>query len=185
MTDTLILNADGQPMGLLPISTRTWQKAIPEMWSGAANVLHSYEDWEVHSPSISLLVPAVMVLSKFKTARRMVRFNRRNIYIRDGYKCQYCQEVFPYGALTFDHVVPQAHGGKTTWENIATACGPCNSRRGCDTRIKPKRMPYRPVYWEMVEKSKNYAIVVPHESWLFYLDWDPNLVTVKTRNKSK
>lgn len=183
-SDTLILNADGQPMGLLPISTLPWKKGISEMWSGNASVLHVYDDWEVRSPSISLKVPAVMVMKEFANPKRLVRFNRRNIYIRDGYKCQYCMEVFSYGNLTFDHVVPQAHKGKTTWTNISTACGPCNSRRGCNTKLQPHRMPYRPSYWEMAEKAKQYPLIVPHDSWLYYLDWNPDLITVKNKSRN-
>lgn len=182
-SDTLILNSDGSPLSLLPISTLSWKKAIPEMWSGNASVLHVYEDWEVRSPSLVMNVPSVMVMRTFRAPKRMVRFNRRNIYIRDGYRCQYCSEVFSYGLLTFDHVIPQSHGGKTTWENIATACGPCNSRRGCNGKIKPKKMPYRPTYWEMAEKAKQYPIIIPHESWLYYLDWSPELITVKDKKK--
>ena len=180
-SDTLILNSNGQPMGMLPISTLSWKKAIPEMYSGNASVLHVYDNWVVRSPSISLKVPAVMVMTKFRNAKRLVRFNRRNIYIRDAYRCQYCSEKFTYGELTFDHVIPQAHGGKTNWTNIATACGPCNSRRGCNTRLQPKKTPYRPTYWEMAEKAKLYPITIPHESWLYYLDWDQALVTIKER----
>lgn len=180
--DTLILNADGQPMSLLPLSGRPWQKAIPEMWMGNATVLHSYEDWEVRSPSISLMVPAVLVMNKFKNAKRLVRFNRRNVFVRDGYTCQYCLQQFAHGELTYDHVQPQTYGGKTTWTNISTACRRCNGARGCNEKIKPKKMPYKPSYWEMIDKIKRHPIVIPHESWTYYLDWDPDLVRVKGRN---
>ena len=54
--------------------------------------------------------------------------------------------------ITYDHVVPRALGGKTTWENIVTACIDCNQRKGGRTPeqagmklrsspVKPKRLP--------------------------------------------
>ena len=52
--------------------------------------------------------------------------HRRNIFIRDGFQCQYC------GAkdnLTVDHVVPASKGGPWTWENLTTACAKCNNKK--------------------------------------------------------
>ena len=67
--------------------------------------------------------------------RRGIRFSRANVYQRDGYRCQYCRQKFSARELSYDHVVPRAAGGRTCWENIVTACRPCNTRkgsRGCD-----------------------------------------------------
>ena len=49
-------------------------------------------------------------------------FTRFNLFLRDGFSCQYC------GApddLTFDHVIPRSRGGRTTWMNVVTACSDC------------------------------------------------------------
>ena len=50
------------------------------------------------------------------TARRPA-FTRFNVFLRDRFACQYCDEPFPAQDLTFDHVVPRSRGGRTTWEN--------------------------------------------------------------------
>ena len=34
------------------------------------------------------------------------------------------------GRLTLDHVVPRCRGGESVWENVVTACAPCNLRKG-------------------------------------------------------
>ena len=50
--------------------------------------------------------------------------------------------------LTADHLIPRANGGKTCFENVVAACGPCNSKKGCMTTDEagmfPRRMPARP-----------------------------------------
>lgn len=53
------------------------------------------------------------------------------LFRRDGYMCLYCGDSLPASLLTRDHIIPQAAGGADTWENVATACRPCNHRKGC------------------------------------------------------
>ena len=59
-----------------------------------------------------------------------VTYTRKNIHIRDNYTCQYCGST---SSLTLDHVMPVSRGGKSSWENVVTACYPCNSRKGSRT----------------------------------------------------
>lgn len=59
-----------------------------------------------------------------------VKLNRRNLFTRDGYRCQYCGKRFAASELSIDHVVPQSRGGVNTWENLVCACVACNSRKG-------------------------------------------------------
>jgi 5-methylcytosine-specific restriction endonuclease McrA len=39
----------------------------------------------------------------------------------------------PTTELTFDHVVPAAHGGRKAWENIVTCCVSCNRRKAAES----------------------------------------------------
>ena len=57
--------------------------------------------------------PAVCKASEFPA------FTRFNLFLRDRFTCQYCGSQ---QHLTFDHVIPRRLGGRTTWENITTAC---------------------------------------------------------------
>jgi 5-methylcytosine-specific restriction endonuclease McrA len=178
---TLVLNADCQPAGLVPLRTVDWQVAIKNIFEGKATVVEEYDDWIVRSPSMQMNVPSVIINREYIKPRYSITFTRENLFVRDDYTCQYCHGVFEYENLTFDHVVPHSMGGPQVWTNIVAACYPCNGRKGNNAKIIPKRMPYRPSYWEMAEKVKNYPVWVRDESWNNYIGWDPDLVEVLPR----
>ncbi len=70
------------------------------------------------------------------------------LFRRDGYMCLYCGTVLPARLLTRDHIVPVSAGGTDTWENVASACRPCNHRKDnasleeCGMRLMA--VPYAP-----------------------------------------
>jgi 5-methylcytosine-specific restriction endonuclease McrA len=181
MTDTLILNADGLPLSVVPLSTLAWQESIKLMFMERVDVMAYYDDWEVHSPSHTMRVPSVLMLHDYVNVNRNIKFSRANVLIRDDFTCQYCQVNFEdqQGVLTLDHVNPRFNGGKTNWENIVAACSPCNLRKAHFTTMKPTRMPQRPTYHQLMGKKMQNPIVVPHQSWADYLTWAPELITVK------
>lgn len=182
MTHTLLLNADGRPKCLLPLSALCWQEAIKAIWTDVATVLHAYDDWVVRSPSVAFPVPAVLLLRR--SIRRhgwRVRFSSRLVYLRDAYVCQYCGVSFPENELTLDHVLPRKFGGATRWDNCVAACAPCNGRRGHDVSVRPIRAPFRPTYNDLVRERRKFPIAVSHPSWTYYLDWPVEAVTVETR----
>ena len=188
MSDTLILNADGLPLSVVPLSTLNWQAAIKLQFLENAQVLAHYEDWDVHSPSLTLQVPAVLLLRDYKQVARGVKFSRANVLLRDDYKCQYCNLDCreDKSLLTLDHVVPRFHGGKTRWENVVAACSECNLEKAHFMTMKPKcGTPKRPDYYQLVNKAQQQPIEVPHESWAEFTGWDPSLVTVKPRKRRK
>lgn len=51
---------------------------------------------------------------------------RRAVFTRDGGKCVECGSTFD---LQYDHVLPVAHGGATTVENLQILCSDCNRRK--------------------------------------------------------
>ena len=125
MSDTLLLNADGAPLSITPLSTLTWQESIKLIWLDKINVLEWHEDWQVHSPNHTLTVPSVIAIREYvPQANGGINFTRSNVFIRDKYTCQYCLDVFSPKELTLDHVVPKSKGGKTNWEN-KTLIGMC------------------------------------------------------------
>ena len=169
MADVLVLNADAQPVSYLPLSAVQWKEAITYMWLEKCDVLEWYDDWVVRSSTWETRVPAVIMLKEFQRRRRMPRFSKTNLYLRDLYTCQYCNNSFSRNSLTLDHVRPISLGGKTNWENIVAACGPCNTAKGNKMRMKPIKQPYRPDYWELVNKRKQLEIDVRHPSWKSYI----------------
>lgn len=180
--DTLVLNRDMRPVKMLPVSTLSWQNAIKAIYGEAAQVVHEYEEWEVHSPSVTMKVPSVIMVRDYVHFTRQIPWNPDYLLLRDRFTCQYCHRQFPAQKLTQDHVIPRMLGGKTSWDNIVSACGPCNHSRGHNTKIQPRIKPYKPSYWELVEKAKDLLpLVVPDESWTHYLDWPEENLVVKNK----
>ncbi len=75
-------------------------------------------------------LPSVIALKDYIPSARRPAFTRFNVFLRDAFHCQYCGDRYPTPDLTFDHVIPRCRGGRTTWENVVTACGGCNLRKG-------------------------------------------------------
>ena len=144
-----------------------------------ADVLEYYSDWHVHSPSVTLQVPSVLVSRTYVKTSRSVKFNKTNLCIRDDYTCQYCHKVFDHKQLTMEHVLPRCRGGKTTWGNIVCACVSCNTAKGSRTDWKPAKTPCKPTYGEILVKAKNSPVYIPDEKWATYLGWPPHLVHVR------
>ncbi len=72
-------------------------------------------------------LPSVIRLRTYKHIPiRMQLVTRKNIYVRDGYRCNYCGHKFRGDQLTLDHITPKAQGGRSTWDNLTAACAPCN-----------------------------------------------------------
>ena len=165
---TLLLTAGYEPLRVLP-----WQRAITLLTLGKVEVLEEY-DQEVRSTSIVVKLPAVVrLLRYFRRPKQGVRFSRINIYARDRWRCQYCGDELPASKLTFDHVVPRAQGGRTVWENIVSACTPCNTRKGNRTPkqagLTLARTPVRPT-WVPVTTFRFNQQSLP-AAWRDYLYW--------------
>lgn len=169
MSSTLILNADGNPLSMIPLSTITWKEAIIDLIQEKSAVLEWYDDWIVRSPSWETRVPAVMILKNYEKKKLRVRFSSKNVFIRDGYECQYCGVNTRNNKPTIDHILPISLGGKTTFENVVCACGPCNSRKGNNKSIRPLKMPIKPTYYQLIEQQKKMPIEIKHPSWVEYL----------------
>ena len=168
MRDTLLLNADGNPLSVAPLSTLTWQESIKLVWLDRINVLEWHEDWQVHSPNITMTVPSVIMTIEFVKQRVNTSFNRSNVYLRDNYICQYCKQMFSYKDLTLDHVIPKSKGGKTEWSNIVSACRKCNNDKASHTHIKPYKQPRKPDFLQLVNGVN--TVHIDHEIWLKYIN---------------
>jgi 5-methylcytosine-specific restriction endonuclease McrA len=169
MSDTLLLNASGEPVSFLPLSTITWQDAIKYLVLDKAQVLAWHDDWIVHSATWETAVPSVLILKEYMKPKTSIRFSKSNVFLRDSFKCAYCEVSLEKKHCTLDHVLPTSHGGKTTFENCVTACGPCNASKGNNKKIKPKFKPHKPDFYELVNKRKKLPFQVRHEEWMEYL----------------
>ena len=171
MSDTLLLNQNYEPISVLPLSVINWQHAIKLMYLGRVHVLETYPSWIVHSEKLALNVPSVCVTRDYFHHKQAVKFSRYNLYLRDLFKCQYCDDVFDYEDLTIDHVKPRSLGGKTVWENCVTSCKTCNHAKGSHLLL-PKVKPYKPDYYSLVGQWKKMPFTVKQDSWNQYLGLD-------------
>lgn len=182
MPNTLILNSDGLPLSLLPISSLDWREAIKLIFLERVSVIHHYDDWFIHSPSTKIQVPSVLMTTEYVKISKTVRFSRYNLFLRDNFQCQYCGIDCSHDIdlLTLDHVIPKSHGGKTTWINSVAACEACNTRKSNSREMKPKTIARKPNYYELVEKRKRFKLNIPHKDWAHYLGWpEENLIISK------
>lgn len=164
-----MLNADGAPVSWLPLSIIPWEEAIKYMVLEKATVLDVYEDWIVHSENWETKVPAVMILQGYEKRKTTIRYSKYNVFLRDGYVCQYCSDDVNKKTATLDHVLPISHGGKTTFENTVCACTTCNASKGNNKKIVPNHKPTKPTYYQLVDKRKKMHWDIQHPSWANYL----------------
>jgi len=171
----LVLNADYRPLSYYPLSLWPWQDVIKAVFLDRVDVVSTY-DQVVHSPSFEMKLPSVIALKSYVTQDRPPAFTRFNLFLRDAFTCQYC---WAGEDLTFDHVIPRSRGGRTTWENIVTACARCNLTKGGRTpreaNMQPRHAPQRPSAYELQEHGRRFPPNHLHQSWLDYLYWDIEL----------
>lgn len=144
MSDTLVLNASFEPMGLV-----TWQRAMTLFCEGKVEIVSEYEDRQVRSVTLTFKMPSVVRFLKWvRNRKKAIKFSRENIYIRDGGKCQYCLKAVSRSDYTYDHILPRRLGGQTTWTNVCVACVSCNQKKGGRTpeqaKMPIKAMPVKP-----------------------------------------
>jgi len=133
------------------LNTVSWRRAITLVMTGKTEVI-KYADRVVKLANGKFLqVPVLIKLLKvIRTIyRNRVPFSKRNVMVRDNYKCCYCG---CNNELTIDHVIPSSRGGKTEFENCITCCMTCNSKKGdrtpTEARMYLQKRPYAPTISE-------------------------------------
>ena len=171
----LVLNADFRPLSYYPLSLWSWQDAIKAVFLDRVNIVSEYDKC-VRSPSFEMRLPSVVSLKTYVQPSRHPAFTRFNVFLRDRFSCQYCGSR---DELTFDHVIPRAKGGMTTWENVVAACSPCNLRKGdrlpADVKMFPAHEPFQPSVNDLHQNGRLFPPNYLHDSWLDYLYWDSPL----------
>ncbi len=171
----LVLNADYRPLSYFPLSLWSWQDALKSVFLERVDIVSEY-DRVVHSPSFEMRLPSVISLKRYIQQDKRPAFTRFNLFLRDGFSCQYCGSL---DDLTFDHVLPRRLGGQTSWENITTACAPCNMKKGGrltrEAHMFPEVKPYIPTMQLLNEKGRGFPPNYLHESWRDFLYWDAEL----------
>jgi 5-methylcytosine-specific restriction endonuclease McrA len=173
MERVLLLNNTFEPIKILD-----WKKAVSLLTLGKVEVVEEY-DREIRTVSFSIKLPSIVRLLKFVRIKKKkeVYFSRQNIFTRDNFSCQYCGSKLKQQELTFDHVIPRFMGGQTNWENIVTACVPCNRKKAGRTPsqacMRLLRVPQKPK-WSPVIRITFHFKNTP-ESWRDYFYWNTQL----------
>lgn len=74
-------------------------------------------------------------LKRVRAARKISPRTRKEVFLRDGYRCCHCgigptdrRNVF----LEVDHIIPVARGGTASLDNLQTLCSDCNAGKADD-----------------------------------------------------
>jgi len=137
----LVLNQNYEPLNVC----RT-RRALLLVYQGKAEMLENGYGF-AHSVAAMIPLPSVIRLNNMiKRPRPQVKLTRMEIFQRDNHTCQYCGKQ--HKTLTLDHVIPRRQGGPHTWENLVSACIPCNHHKAGRTPeqagMKLLRKPVRP-----------------------------------------
>jgi 5-methylcytosine-specific restriction endonuclease McrA len=175
---TLVLNADMQPLSWGPLSVWTWQEGLVAVLQERVTPIINYEE-QVHSCRQSFPIPSVVALKRFHKRRR-VAFTRYNVFLRDRFRCQYCGEALPVKELTFDHIVPRSRGGITSWTNVVTCCQRDNLFKGSrslkESGLRLRCYPVEPTPHQLDEAARRQvASENLHRTWLDFLYWGASL----------
>lgn len=178
----LVLNADYRPLSYFPLSLWAWQDAVKAVFLNRVFIVSQY-DHIIRSPSSEFKLPSVIALKKYISLDRRPAFTRFNVFLRDSFCCQYCNNRFDVENLTFDHVVPRSRGGCTAWNNVVTACNICNLKKGdslpSECSMSPRNVPIHPSTGQLQTLGRLFPPQYLHESWRDYLYWDTELDSEK------
>jgi len=146
MQRTIVLNGD-----YTFINTISWKKAVTLVIKEKVEVLKYADKVIFCADGSSIKLPLVMRLVKIVRMiyRNHIPYSKRNVMVRDGYKCVYCGTN---EQLTIDHVIPLSKGGKTSFDNCVAACIKCNCTKNNKTPTEAKmflkKQPYTPTISE-------------------------------------
>ena len=160
MERVLVLNSDYTPVNVTNIS-----RALKLIVKEKAEIIK--EGTKIfRSEKITFKAPTIIrLLTYVKIKLFKVVLTKRNIVIRDGFKCVYCRDT---DYLTLDHVIPKSRGGRNDWYNLVTCCDTCNKKKGNRTPDEVGmtliHKPFKPNYYTFLRSylEKNLSEWQPY-----------------------
>jgi len=169
----LALNASFEPLTILPV-----ERALRLVIDRKAEVLEADDARIFRSARSEIAAPLVIRLKRFIHVPRRFRRQVTNTFLfaRDGYRCQYCGRhraaLRGREFLTRDHVMPMSRGGENAWDNVVTACSPCNNRKAShlpeECGMHLMKQPHEPNYVELVWAVRRVTDVQAKYIAMFY-----------------
>lgn len=147
------------------------ERAFVISYKGNAEIIQNHPvSFKLVNPELDILKPSVIrVYDYINMPFQKVSLTRENIFRRDNHKCVYCGKDGTKKDLTLDHVIPQSKGGPNTWDNLVTACQPCNGEKAdltLEEYGKEIPSPKRPHHL-MLMKNLDYIPVEWNKYFLF------------------
>lgn len=131
-----------------------------------------------------LYVPPILAVNTGEATEKILEFEDYTIhdeliFKRDNMTCGYCgcdvkllrldkltkseRNKLRSVAATKDHIQPQSRDGKDTWENLVTACAPCNNAKADMTPEEAgmplKVRPFKPNRHEYLALTNKHMLV--------------------------
>ena len=159
----LVLNQNYEPLNV----SRA-RRAVVLLLRGKAEALENGAG-VIHTANYAIPIPSVIRLVYLvKRPRPEKKLTRYEVFQRDKYICQYCGRQTR--ELTLDHVIPRHKGGRHIWENVVSACIPCNNRKaGHYPEEAGMRLIRRPFAPHVEGYYIPYQYVLRHSEWLQFL----------------
>lgn len=126
------------------VSTTTVGRALVLIKDGHADVV-KWSEKVVRTAKDVLRIPLIIRIFRYVRAfGRALKFDRRFVWERDNYICQYCGvKIKTKAELSTDHIHPESKGGKAVYENMVTACKACNSKKDNKTCAEAHMFPMK------------------------------------------
>jgi 5-methylcytosine-specific restriction endonuclease McrA len=126
MRHSLLLDKNYVALSIVP-----WKRAVKLIVTGKAEAVTENNSSKVPYASGLFTIPPVLrllVTVPWKAHINRLRFGRKNMLIRDKYRCQYCGSKVGKDA-SIDHIIPKSRGGRTDYFNCVTSCYKCNNAK--------------------------------------------------------
>lgn len=103
---------------------------VPTKWEDWVKLPVREGDLSIGTAKGRIRVPTVVVLANYaQVPMRAPKLCARNIWHRDGGRCQYTGRKLSPGEGNLDHVLPRSRGGGSTWNNLVLACREVNRKK--------------------------------------------------------
>lgn len=105
--------------------------------------IYTWKDWiklpcdgdGISTTRGNIRIPSVILLTAYgKIPNSTPRLTKKNLFIRDGYICQYTGQKVSTRDADIDHVIPTSRKGKNSWDNMVVCSKKVN-------RMKADRTP--------------------------------------------
>lgn len=171
----LLLNADWKPLRFIDEEETIYLLYLKKAEMVVVNMETGEQSaWpEGHGLVDGSFFPAgatVRLFEHIKKNWKPPRFQKRVLFARDDWTCQYCGILVTPTTATVEHIVPTAQGGLTSWTNCTTSCSHCNHKKGNRTPdqagMKLRSMPMNPTalhFWDL-RKGRDW-----HPDWDYFL----------------